>query len=53
VEVALVDGAAGLAIVPQGELFGAIAFTFRAGRIVEIEMISEPDPQRVDLAGAS
>jgi RNA polymerase sigma factor (sigma-70 family) len=53
VEVALVDGAAGLAIVPRGELFGAIAFTFRAGMIVEIEMISEPDPQRVDLAGAS
>ncbi len=42
VEPALVNGAVGLAIVPQGRLMGALGFTFSGGRITEIDMISEP-----------
>jgi RNA polymerase sigma-70 factor (ECF subfamily) len=51
VEPALVNGAAGLAIVPQGRLMGALGFTFSGGKITEIDMISEPGRLReVDLA---
>ena len=51
VEPALVNGAVGLAIVPQGRLMGALGFTFSSGRITEIDMISEPGRLRdVDLA---
>ena len=50
VEPALVNGAVGLAIVPQGRLMGALGFTFSGGRITEIDMISEPGRLRdVDL----
>jgi RNA polymerase sigma-70 factor (ECF subfamily) len=52
VEAALVNGAVGLAIVPQGRLMGALGFTFADGQITEIDMISEPGRLRdVDLAG--
>jgi RNA polymerase sigma-70 factor (ECF subfamily) len=52
VEPALVNGAVGLAIVPQGRLMGALGFTFADGQITEIDMISEPGRLRdVDLAG--
>jgi RNA polymerase sigma factor (sigma-70 family) len=51
VEPALVDGAVGLAIVPQGQIMGALGFTFSGGMITEIDMISEPGRlQEVDLA---
>jgi RNA polymerase sigma-70 factor (ECF subfamily) len=51
VEPALVNGAAGLAIVPQGRLMGALGFAFSGGRITEIDMISEPGRLlEVDLA---
>jgi RNA polymerase sigma factor (sigma-70 family) len=51
VEPALVNGAVGLAIVPQGRLMGALGFTVRDGKITEIEMISEPGRLRdVDLS---
>jgi RNA polymerase sigma-70 factor, ECF subfamily len=53
VEPALVDGAVGLAIVPQGRLFGALGFTFTGDgdTITEIDMISDPEHlRRVDLA---
>jgi RNA polymerase sigma factor (sigma-70 family) len=51
VEPALVSGAMGLAIVPQGRLMGALGFTFSGGKITEIDMISEPGRLRdVDLA---
>jgi RNA polymerase sigma factor (sigma-70 family) len=51
VEPALVDGAVGLAIVPQGRLFGALGFTFSGEKITEIDMISDPEHlRRVDLA---
>ena len=50
VEPALVDGAVGLAIVPQGRLMGALGFTFRDDKIAEIQMISDPGHLRhVDL----
>jgi RNA polymerase sigma-70 factor, ECF subfamily len=51
VEPALVDGAVGLAIVPQGRLFGALGFAFAGDKITEIDMISDPERlRRVDLA---
>jgi RNA polymerase sigma-70 factor (ECF subfamily) len=51
VEPALVNGAVGLAIVPQGRLMGALGFTISGGKITEIDMISEPGRlQEVDLA---
>ena len=51
VEPALVDGAVGLAIVPQGRLFGALGFTFTGDKITEIDMIADPEHlRRVDLA---
>jgi hypothetical protein len=50
VEPALVDGAVGLAIVPHGRLIGALGFTFKDGKIAEIDLISEPEHLRhVDL----
>jgi len=53
VEPALVDGAAGLAIVPQGRIMGALGFTFSGGKITGIDMVSEPGRlQEVDLAAA-
>jgi len=51
VQPALVNGAVGLAIVPPGQLIGALGFTFKHDVITEIEMISEPERLRhVDLA---
>ena len=51
VEPALVNGAVGLAIVPQGRIMGALGFTFSGDKITEIDMISEPGRlQEVDLA---
>jgi RNA polymerase sigma factor (sigma-70 family) len=51
VQPALVDGAVGLAIVPQGRLMGALGFAYGHGKITEIEMISDPEHLRhVDLA---
>jgi len=51
VQPALVNGAPGLAIVPPGQLIGALGFTFKHDKIAEIEMISDPEHLRhVDLA---
>jgi RNA polymerase sigma-70 factor, ECF subfamily len=48
---ALINGAAGLAIVPFGRIFGALGFTFNDGVITEIEMISDRQRLRhVELA---
>jgi len=53
VHPALVNGAPGLAILPQGQLMGALAFTVRDDKIVEIDMFSDPDRLRyVDLAAS-
>lgn len=50
VQPALVHGAVGLAIVPQGRVVGALGFTVIQNKIVEIEMISDPERLRhVDL----
>jgi len=41
----------GLAIVPQGQIMGALGFTFSGGKVTGIDMISEPGRlQDVDLA---
>ena len=45
VEPALVNGAMGFAIVPQGRLMGALGFTFSGGKITEIDIAA--DPQRL------
>ncbi|GAA3230079.1 sigma-70 family RNA polymerase sigma factor [Nonomuraea helvata] len=51
VQPALVNGAMGLAIVPQGRLIGALALTFEHGKIAVIDMIADPEGLRhVDLA---
>ncbi len=51
VRPALVNGAVGLAIIPQGRLIGALGFTFEHDKITEIEMISVRERLRhVDLA---
>ena len=51
VQPALVNGTAGLAIAPHGRLIGAISFTFRDGKIAEIQGTSDPERLRhVDLA---
>jgi RNA polymerase sigma-70 factor, ECF subfamily len=51
VRPALVDEAAGLAIVALGRLIGALGFTFKNDKIAEIEAISDPERLRhVDLA---
>ena len=53
VHPALVNGAPGLAILPQGRLVGALAFTVRDDKIIEIDMISDLDRLRhVDLAAS-
>jgi RNA polymerase sigma factor (sigma-70 family) len=52
VEPALVYGAAGLAIVPHGQLVGALAFSFSDGKIAEIQAISRAaDLRYIELAG--
>ena len=39
---ALVDGAAGLVFAPRGRLTRALRFTFRDGRIAEVDVIADP-----------
>ena len=54
VKPALVEDSVGLAIVPLGRVLGALAFTFAGGKIIEIQLISEPERLRhVDLAAPS
>ncbi|MFC4016120.1 sigma-70 family RNA polymerase sigma factor [Nonomuraea purpurea] len=51
VRPALVNGAVGLAIVPEGHLIGALGLTFKHDKIAVIEMIADPERLRhVDLA---
>jgi len=40
---AMVDGSAGIVLAPRGQLFMAIRCKVTAGRIVEMEVIAEPD----------
>ena len=47
---ALVNGAAGLVVNPEGRPFSVIAFTVRRGRIVEIDVLADPERlRRLDL----
>jgi len=48
---ALVDGAVGAVVAPQGRLFLALGFTIEDGRITAIEAIADPERlRRLDLA---
>jgi RNA polymerase sigma-70 factor (ECF subfamily) len=40
---AIVNGAAGLVIAPGGKPFAVVGFTVANGRIVEIDLIADPD----------
>jgi RNA polymerase sigma-70 factor (ECF subfamily) len=47
---ALVNGAAGVVVVPQGRLFSVMGFTVADGRIVAIDALADPDRlARIDL----
>ena len=39
---ALVDGAVGVVVAPQGRLVRALRFTIAGGKIIEIEVIGNP-----------
>ncbi|OWJ67250.1 sigma-70 family RNA polymerase sigma factor [Inquilinus limosus] len=48
---ALIDGAVGAVVAPQGRLFLALGFTIEGGRITAIEAIMDPERlRRLDLA---
>lgn len=48
---ALVDGAVGLVMAPHGRLFRALRFTITQGKIVEVDVIADPERLRqLDLA---
>jgi len=50
---ALVNGAAGLVVAPHGRLFAVLAFTITRGRIVELDVLADPERLRhLDLAQA-
>jgi RNA polymerase sigma factor (sigma-70 family) len=50
---ALVNGAAGLVVAPHGRLFAVLAFTITRGRIVELDILADPERLRhLDLAQA-
>ena len=52
VRPALVNGAAGAVVVPRGRPFSVMGFTVREGRIVEIDVITDPERLgELDLAG--
>ena len=47
---ALVNGLPGFVVSPQGQLFAVAAFTVAGGRIVEIDIVADPDKlARIDL----
>jgi RNA polymerase sigma factor (sigma-70 family) len=48
---ALVNGAAGAVVAPHGRPFSVMGFTVRDGRIVEIDILADPERlRRLDLA---
>jgi len=48
---ALVNGAVGVVMAPRGRLFRALSFTITRGKIVQIDVIADPDRLRqLDLA---
>jgi RNA polymerase sigma-70 factor (ECF subfamily) len=51
VRPALVNGAAGVVVTPQGQLVSVMGFTVTDGRIVEIDALADPERLRqIDLA---
>jgi RNA polymerase sigma-70 factor (ECF subfamily) len=49
---ALVNGAAGVVVAPHGRPYAVIGFTVRDGRIVEIDLLADPERiARLDLRG--
>jgi RNA polymerase sigma factor (sigma-70 family) len=40
---ALVNGAAGIVVTPQGQAFAVLGFTVTGGKIVEIDVVADPD----------
>jgi hypothetical protein len=47
----LVNGAAGVVVVPDGEPFSVMGFTVRGGKVVEIDTLTDPERlRRLDLA---
>ena len=52
VRPALVNGAAGVVVAPQGKLASVMGFTVADGRIVAIDAFADPQRLReIDLAG--
>jgi RNA polymerase sigma factor (sigma-70 family) len=48
---ALVNGAAGVVVAPRGRPFAVMSFTVRGGKIVEIDVLADPERlSRLDLA---
>jgi RNA polymerase sigma factor (sigma-70 family) len=45
-QLALINGAVGVVLAPQGRLFGVGVFKIREGRIVEADLIADPDRLR-------
>jgi RNA polymerase sigma-70 factor (ECF subfamily) len=51
VRPALVNGAAGVVVAPDGQPFSVMGFTVVGGKIVEIDAITDPERLReLDLA---
>ncbi len=47
----LVNGAAGVVVTVRGQPFAVMAFTVSGGRIVEIDVLADPERlNRLDLA---
>jgi RNA polymerase sigma-70 factor (ECF subfamily) len=50
VRPALVNGAAGVVVAPEGRAVSVMGFTVRGGKIVEIDAIADPERlARLDL----
>ncbi|HWO00611.1 MAG TPA: sigma-70 family RNA polymerase sigma factor [Blastocatellia bacterium] len=50
-QLALVDGAVGLVLAPGGRLFKALSFTITGGKIVQVNVVADPERLRqLDLA---
>jgi RNA polymerase sigma-70 factor (ECF subfamily) len=50
VRPALINGAAGVVVAPEGRVFAVMGFTVRGGRIVAIDALSDPERVReIDL----
>ena len=43
VRPALVNGVAGVAVAPRGRPFAVMGFTVRGGKIVEIDVLADPE----------